>query len=106
MAINDVRPALPLDEHQALEDDHQRAHIQPLADELGRELKGRIGHDGVGLWKAKLHQEVDGVRAIWASIIDQILCDDLMPGLAEHLDDGSRPTTWLQNTTRQRLTPQ
>jgi len=82
MPVDNIRTARALQEHEALENDHQRAHVQPLADELGSQLEWRISDNSINLWNPKFHQEVDAVAAVRAAVVHQILCDHLMPGSA------------------------
>lgn len=104
--VNNVRTTLPLQEHEPLKNDHQGAHIEPLANEVGSQLEGWIGDNSIGPWQPELHEEVYGVRAIWTPIIDKILRDNEVPSITQNLDDGSWPTAWLQNTMGQRLAAQ
>jgi hypothetical protein len=104
--VNDIRPALALQKHEPLKDDHQRAHIQPLTNEVGSQLEWWVSHDGIGLRQPELHEKVYGVRTIWASIIDKILSDHLMTSLTQNLDDGPRSTARFQNARRKRLAAQ
>src|SRR5215471_761183 len=63
----------------------------------------RIGDDRIAADPIERHQEVDAIFAVGTTAVDEIGCDDLVPGRAQHGHDVAGTARRFPNTARQSL---